>query len=134
MRSGYNNNRRDGGVNLPRQVKPAVLAVVALGVLALVAAGCGSSNNNSGGGGGGGGGGKIALLLPESHTARYESQDRPHFTSEVKDLCSGCDILYSNAGEDAARQQQQAEAALTKGAKVLVLDAVDAGSAGAIVQ
>src|SRR3954464_11645368 len=133
MRSGYNNNRRDGGVNLPRQVKPAVLAVVALGVLALVAAGCGSSNNNSGGGGGGGSNAKIALLLPESHTARYESQDRPHFTSEVKKLCSGCQVLYSNANEDATQQQAQADAALTKGAKVLVVDAVDAGSAAAIV-
>jgi len=115
-------------VNLRRQFKPAVSAGAVLGALALVAAGCG------GGGGGGGGGGKIALLLPESHTARYESQDKPHFVDQVKKSCPDCEVLYSNAGEDAARQQQQAEAALTKGAKVLVVDAVDAGSAGAIVQ
>ncbi len=51
----------------------------------------------------------------------------------MKKECPNCKVLYSNAGEDAARQQQQAEAALTKGAKVLVLDPVDAGSAGAIV-
>src|SRR4051794_5416565 len=133
MRSDTKQRQEDGRVNLRKHFKPAVSAVVALGVLSLIAAGCGSSNNNSGGGGGGGGGGKIALLLPESHTARYESQDRPHFEAKVKELCSGCDILYSNADQDAARQQQQAEAALTKGAKVLVLDPVDAGSAGAIV-
>ena len=114
---------------LRNSFKPAIAAGAALGALALVAAGCGSDN-----GGGGGGGGKIALLLPESHTARYESQDRPHFEAQVKKSCSDCEVLYSNAGEDAARQQQQAEAALTKGAKVLVVDAVDAGSAGAIVQ
>jgi D-xylose transport system substrate-binding protein len=116
-------------VNLRSPFKPAVTAGVVLGALVLVAAGCGSDN-----GGGGGGGGKIALLLPESHTARYESQDRPHFVAQVKKDCPDCEVLYSNAGEDAARQQQQAEAALTKGAKVLVVDAVDAGSAGAIVQ
>ena len=52
---------------------------------------------------------------------------------EVKELCSDCKIIYSNADQDAAKQQQQAEAALTKGAKVLVLDPVDAASAGAIV-
>jgi D-xylose transport system substrate-binding protein len=120
-------------VDLPRHFKPAVSAVAALSVLALVAAGCGSDDNGGGGGGGGGGSGKIALLLPESHTARYESQDRPHFTSEVKKLCSGCQVLYSNANEDATQQQAQADAALTKGAKVLVVDAVDAGSAAAIV-
>jgi D-xylose transport system substrate-binding protein len=87
-----------------------------------------------GGGDGGGGGKTIGLLLPESHTARYESQDRPGFTNKVKDLCSDCKVLYSNAGEDASRQQQQAEAALTKGIDVMVLDPVDAGSAGAIVK
>jgi D-xylose transport system substrate-binding protein len=120
-------------VNLRRHFKPAVSAAVALGVLALVAAGCGS-DDNGGGGGGGGGGGKIALLLPESHTARYESQDRPHFEAQVKKSCPDCEVLYSNANEDATQQQAQADAALTKGAKVLVVDAVDAGSAGAIVQ
>ena len=102
------------------------VAVVAL-ALGLVVAACGSDN------GGGGGGGKIALLLPESKTARYESQDRPLFEKKVKALCGDCEIIYSNANQDAAKQQQQAEAALTKGAKVLVLDPVDAASAGAIV-
>ena len=37
--------------------------------------------------------------------------------------CSDCKILYSNATQDAAKQQNQAEAALTQGADVLVLDA-----------
>jgi len=116
---------------MSRVVKVALAATVAL-LAGFVLAACGGDDN--GGGGGGGGGGTIALLLPESHTARYESQDRPNFERKVKELCSDCEILYSNANEDAARQQQQAEAALTKGAKVLVLDPVDAGSAGAIVQ
>ena len=112
---------------------------VALAVFALAAgmfAGCGDDDDDGGGGGGGegGGGGKIALLLPESKTARYESQDRPNFERKVKELCSDCEIIYSNADQDAAKQQQQAEAALTKGAKVLVLDPVDAASAGAVVQ
>jgi D-xylose transport system substrate-binding protein len=92
----------------------------------LVAAGCG-------GGGDGGGGQTIALLLPENHTPRYEAADRPDFEAKVKDLCSDCKILYSNATQDASLQQNQADAALTQGADVLVVDAVDAGSAGSIV-
>jgi D-xylose transport system substrate-binding protein len=115
------------------------IAIVAtlVGVMALAA--CGDDDDGGGGGGGGGGGdgggggGSIALLLPESKTARYESQDRPNFEKKVGELCSDCDIIYSNADQDAAKQQQQAEAAITKGAKVLVLDPVDAASAGAIV-
>jgi D-xylose transport system substrate-binding protein len=118
-----------------------LLAVIAalVGVMALALAACGDDDDDGGGGGGGGGdggggGGSIALLLPESKTARYESQDRPNFEKKVKELCSDCDIIYSNADQDAAKQQQQAEAAITQGAKVLVLDPVDAASAGAVVQ
>jgi D-xylose transport system substrate-binding protein len=84
-------------------------------------------------GGSSGGGGKIALLLPETQNARYETKDRPLFEAKVKELCPDCEVLYSNADQDASKQQQQAEAAITNGAKVLVLDAVDAASAQAIV-
>jgi D-xylose transport system substrate-binding protein len=101
------------------------VAVGSLLALVLLAAGCG--------GGGGGGGKKIALLLPENHTPRYEAADRPDFEAKVKELCSDCEILYSNATQDAAKQQNQADAALTQGADVLVVDAVDAGSAASIV-
>jgi D-xylose transport system substrate-binding protein len=101
-------------------------AAAMLLALVLLAAGCG--------GGGGGGGKKIALLLPENHTPRYEANDRPDFEAKVKDLCSDCELLYSNAVQDAAKQQNQADAALTQGADVLVVDAVDAGSAGSIVK
>lgn len=113
---------------------PAAIAATAL-IAGGLLAGCGTSKNDSSSSSSGGGSksGKIALLLPESKTARYESQDRPNFVKKAKALCSGCQIIYSNADQDAAKQQQQAEAALTKGAKVLVLDPVDAASAAGIV-
>jgi D-xylose transport system substrate-binding protein len=89
------------------------------------------------GGGGGGGaataGKKIALLLPESKTARYETKDKPLFEAKIKALCSSCTIIYSNANQDAPTQQTQAEAALANGANVLVLDPVDGAAAAAIV-
>jgi len=112
-----------------------VAATVALATAGVAA--CGSSNDNGGGGGtttSGGGGKKIALLLPETKTTRYEAKDRPLFTAKVKALCPDCTILYSNASQDASKQQQQAEAAITNGADVLVLDAVDVKSVGAIIQ
>jgi D-xylose transport system substrate-binding protein len=104
----------------------AAFAVVALVVLVATAAGCG--------GGGGGGGAKIALLLPENETPRYEAHDRPEFEENVEAECEDCEILYNNATEDASKQQSQAEAALTQGAEVMVLDPVDAKSAAAIVE
>lgn len=107
-------------------------------VLALVAAAaaCGDDDDESTGGGGGGGDGdslQIALLLPETKTARYETQDRPLFEAKVEELCPECEILYSNAEQDASQQQSQAEAALTNGADVLVLDPVDSASAASMV-
>jgi D-xylose transport system substrate-binding protein len=97
--------------------------IAAIGfVIALVAAGCQ----------GGGGGGKVALLLPENKTARYEAADKPLFEAQFKKLCPNVELIYSNAGGDDATQQQQADAAIANGAKVLVLDPNDAAAGGAI--
>jgi len=78
------------------------------------------------------GSGKIALLLPETKTTRYETADRPDFQQKFMALCPSCEIIYSNANQDANAQLSQAEAALTNGAKVLVLDPVDSAAAAAI--
>lgn len=75
----------------------------------------------------------IALLLPETKTARYETHDRPSFEATVARTCASCTVLYANAQQDAARQQQQAESFLIRGADVLVLAAVDAQAALSIV-
>jgi len=106
--------------------------IVAAGaaLLLIVAAGCAEAPEDAGGGKSG----TIALLLPESKTSRYESIDRPVFEATLAEICPDCELLYANAGQDAARQQQQAEAALTQGADVLVLDAVDSVAARSIVE
>jgi D-xylose transport system substrate-binding protein len=105
---------------------------VAVSALALSLVACGSDDSPSDAAGGNAGG-KVALLLPESKTTRYESLDRPLFTEALKTACANCELIYSNADQDASKQQQQAEAALTQGAKVLVLDPVDGKAAAAVV-
>lgn len=78
---------------------------------------------------------KIAFLLPEKKTARYETQDLPNFKNRLKELgLTEESLIYNNANQDATAQQQQAEAALTNGAKVLVLDPVDSDAAGKIAE
>ena len=117
-----------------RSVLRPLAVCVAVLFAVLVPAACGGDDDNGGSGGGGGGGGKIALLLPETKTTRYEEQDKPNFERRVKELCKDCEVIYLNANQDPAKQQQQAEAAITKGAKVIVISAVDVASAGSIVQ
>jgi D-xylose transport system substrate-binding protein len=118
--------------------RQSTVAALAAMLVAIGLAACGDDDDGSGdkatGGGGGGGAETIALLLPETKTTRYEEKDRPLFTDKLKELCPDCKLLYSNASQDPNKQQQQAEAAITKGADVLVLDAVDVASVGPIVQ
>ncbi len=76
----------------------------------------------------------IALLLPESKTSRYETVDRPMFVDAIEETCPECRVIYANAGQDAGRQQAQAESALSQGARVLVLDPVDSIAARGIVE
>ena len=129
-----------------RYIHSTIRAVLMLSLVTAGAAGCkkkqehqaaGGSGSGSGsasaGSGGGEGGGRIALLLPESQTARYEAADRPLFEAKLKELCPGVEIVYANANQVAADQQAQAEAAIAKGVKVMVLDPVDGDSAGVIV-
>lgn len=110
----------------PAVLKRITFGLGALLVIALVAAGCGGSSDS--------GGTKIALLLPENETPRYETNDKPDFEESVEELCSDCEVLYNNAGGDAQKQQSQAEAALTQGAEVLVVDPMDSKSAAAIAE
>jgi D-xylose transport system substrate-binding protein len=124
-----------------RAVSMAALLALGMGALAACSsnddnnnnAGGGSSASTTTGGGGGGANGKVALLLPESKTARYEADDKPLFTAKLKALAPGATVLYSNADQDADKQKQQAETALTQGADVLVLDPVDGQAAVSIV-
>jgi D-xylose transport system substrate-binding protein len=119
-----------------RVKKVLVLSITAALIVGLAAAltGCGGAKTTTGGGTTAAKPIKIALLLPETKTARYETQDRPLFEAKVKELDPTAEILYSNANQDAAQQQSQADAALTNGANVLVLDPVDSASAASIVE
>ncbi|GAA4578431.1 sugar ABC transporter substrate-binding protein [Planotetraspora phitsanulokensis] len=114
-------------------MRRGMLAISAAALLLAAACGNGSTTGAAKPGEEGGGGKTIALFLPESKTTRYEAFDRPLFEAKVKALCADCKLLYSNADQDATKQQQQVEAALTQGADVLVLDAVDAAAVAPLV-
>lgn len=77
---------------------------------------------------------KIAFLMPCSTCAdRFESKDKPFFIEAVKALDPSIEVIANNAQGDAAVQLQQAEAALTNGAKVLVTSPFTAESGAAMV-
>jgi D-xylose transport system substrate-binding protein len=78
--------------------------------------------------------GKVAVLLPDTTTsARYETFDRPYLEQAFEAAgLSPDDLIIQNAQGSAATMQTQAEAAITEGASVLLIDALDSGSGAAI--
>ena len=103
-----------------------------------VSRGCGSSNDNSSSGGGStsttGGGGKarkVAVLLPDTKSSvRWETVDRPLLQKAFE--APACTARSRTREGDKSTQQQQAEQAITNGAKVLLLINLDSGSGAAI--
>jgi D-xylose transport system substrate-binding protein len=80
--------------------------------------------------------GKIAVLLPDTQSsARYVSYDAPYLTQAFKAAgLSTSDFSVQNAQGSTNTMQTQAEAAITNGASVLLVDALDSGSGAAIEQ
>src|SRR5215213_7496513 len=116
-------------------MRRTALALSALAMGMAVFAGCGGDDDDSSSSGGGGGGGgeaqKVAVLLPDTKSSdRWEKADRPLLQKAVDDL--GVPVEIQNAQGDKSAQQQQAEQAITNGAKVLLLTNLDSGSGAAI--
>jgi D-xylose transport system substrate-binding protein len=116
--------------------KSVVWLVTATVAASLVVAGCGDDEDEGGGGAateesGGGEAGKVAVLLPDSKSSvRWETVDRPFLQKAFED--AGIEAEIQNAEGDKATQQQQAEQAITNGAKVILLVNLDSGSGAAI--
>ena len=121
---------------MPQVLSRSRRGIAAAAVLLLAVAGCGSddSSSESSGGGGDAANAKIAFLMPDTASTRYELADKPLFEKRLKELCAGCSVLYQNADSDAAKQQQQVDSALAQGVKAIVLDPVDSAAAATMVQ
>jgi D-xylose transport system substrate-binding protein len=118
---------------VPRRPLRALATITA--ALALGMAGCGSDDDEGGAADSGGGdkksADKVAVLLPDTKSSvRWETADRPLLEKAFKD--AGVPVTIQNAEGDKSAQQQQAEQAITNGAKVLLLTNLDSGSGAAI--
>jgi len=78
--------------------------------------------------------GLIGVLLPDTTTsARYESFDRPYLVKAFQAAgLTSAQFKVDNAQGSASTMQTQAEADITQGASVLLVDALDSGSGAAI--
>ncbi len=77
---------------------------------------------------------RVAFLLPENVTPRWEGIDRPQFVKSLKKLYKSATIDVVNARNNPDTQTSQAEQEITKGAKVLVVAAIDGKAFGAVAK
>src|SRR6266513_1875922 len=74
---------------------------------------------------------QACVLLPDTvSSARYELFDRPYLTKAFK--AAGVAATINNAQGDAQKQKAQAQACLSNGATVVLLDQLDPASGAAI--
>ncbi|AYY11702.1 sugar ABC transporter substrate-binding protein [Actinobacteria bacterium YIM 96077] len=112
-----------------------------VGALGLVLAACGDNGDDADTDGSGSdddvaeeASGTVAFLLPENVTPRWEGPDREGFEEGMAEYAPEAEVQVFNAMNDGAQQQQQAEQAITQGAEVLVIAAVDMTAASVIVE
>jgi ABC-type xylose transport system substrate-binding protein len=96
-------------------------ALLAAVLLTLFQAACGSEGDGKAGASGF----AVGLLLPSRSLPRWEHSDKPLIEQRLKELCPHCTLEYANADDDVARQRAQMDSMITKGVKVLILDAAD---------
>jgi D-xylose transport system substrate-binding protein len=122
-----------------RSIRFVISALVSVLAAAAVTA-CGNSVSGGGGGSSSGSGGKststakVAFLMPDEASTRYELYDHPLFVARMKQLCPTCQVLYQNGNGSASTQQNQMQSVISEGAKVIVLDPVDATALSSSVQ
>jgi D-xylose transport system substrate-binding protein len=114
-------------------------ALVGMGLLATVLAGCTSSTGgttSSGPYSAAKGCTKIGFLLPESDTsARWEANDHPDMVAAIKQyLPNAAPLDVTNANNSSDTQMTQAEGDLTKGDCILIVAPQDSQKSAAIVE
>ena len=101
-------------------MKATLVCVVLLAAVAVT--GCKSPSN---------GGDKVAFLLSTLQEERYH-KDKRYFEERAAEL--GLDVISLAADNDNAKQLAQVEDALTRGAKVIVVQPTDSAAASAYVK
>jgi D-xylose transport system substrate-binding protein len=124
---------------MQHQLSRVVAVAATLSALTFGLAACGSSDDDSSSTGSSTGSaasankdvGKVAVLLPDTKSSvRWETADRPLLEQAFK--AAGVPVEIQNAQGDKSTQQQQAEQAITNGAKIILLTNLDSGSGAAI--
>ncbi|MFJ5956665.1 substrate-binding domain-containing protein [Paenarthrobacter sp. NPDC092416] len=65
--------------------------------------------------------GKVYFLTPNSQVTRFDSYDTPNLKEALAKYAPGLELVTQSADNDPSRQLQQAQAAVTQGAKAIIM-------------
>jgi ABC-type xylose transport system substrate-binding protein len=94
-------------------------------IAALALTGCSAKNSGDTASEGDHGQGRVAFMMPDLITPRWDAQDKLVFEEEAKQACPDCEVTYYNAKGDAGTQLSQVQAAIANGVDVIVLAPTD---------
>ena len=109
---------------LHTRAAPVVIAAV------LAVGGCAATNAD---GPASDGAPTVAFMVPENVNPKWQ-KDADIFTAELKMANPDAEVLFFSANNDDSVQQSQFETALTKGASVVVISAVDSASSAKLAE
>lgn len=78
--------------------------------------------------------GKVYLLSPNAQVTRFEEYDKPGMLAAIEKYAPGLELVVLSADNDPAKQLEQAQAAITEGAKAIILAPAVPNQSQAIVQ
>ena len=79
--------------------------------------------------------GTVFFLAPgQQDAARWLQQDAPALTATIQELAPGLDVEVLDGNMDVQTQETQAQTAITKGAKAVLLVSVDENTTGGMLQ
>jgi D-xylose transport system substrate-binding protein len=106
------------------------LSLASVAVIAAVGlAGCVAKSNTAASSKSDHGKGRIAFMMPDLVTARWDQQDKPVFEAEVKKACPDCTVTNYNAKGSPETQLAQVQSAITNGVDAVVLAPIDKNAA-----
>ncbi len=118
-------------MQISRWSRGRVAVVAVLGVCALIASGCASDDDSSSDESG-----KtlVYFMAPNTTPTRYIEQDGPDFKEALEALDSNIEVRFVNGGGSSDTQLNQANAAISAGAKALVVVAADPNTSAGLLQ
>jgi ABC-type xylose transport system substrate-binding protein len=117
-------------MQISRWSRARVGVVAVLSACALIVSGCGGDDNSSEDSG------KtlVYFMAPNTTPTRYIQQDGPDFKEALEKLDSNIEVRFVNGGGSSDTQLSQANAAISAGAKALVVVAADPNTSAGLLQ